>query len=136
MSTVSLPVNLTTNTGKVRLLIPDRGSALPDGTHYFFYSDDEINAFLSIEGGAVRLAAALAIETIASDTAMVDKVIETLDLKTDGAKTSDALLKRAQMLRDQYETCDLDAFGITSFGDLSLGNFIEYAHKEGDFEIC
>lgn len=133
---VSLPVDVTTPLGQVRLLIPDRGGSLPDGTNFFVFGDDEIAAFLSIEGGSVRLAAALAIETIASDTAMVDKVIETLDLKTDGAKVSDALLKRAALLREQYESCELDAFGITSYGDLTLWNTIEYAHKEGDFSIC
>jgi len=85
----------TTARGQVRLLIPDR----TDSGHLF--EDAEIDAFLSMEASVVKLAAAAALETIASDNAMVLKVIRLLDLTTDGAKTSDALLKRAGLLREQ-----------------------------------
>jgi hypothetical protein len=92
--------NVATDVGKVRLLVPDRVSA--DAV----FQDDEVEAFLDLEGGVVRRAAALALETIASDNAMTLKVIKLLDLTTDGAKTSDALLKRADKLRAQVETDD------------------------------
>ena len=85
---------LTTDRGKVRLLIPDTSATL------YVFEDDEIDAFLSLDTD-VRRAAALALETIASNQALTLKVIRILDLQTDGAKTSDALLKRAALLRQQ-----------------------------------
>lgn len=91
--------DLTTDIGKVRLLIPDR---VPDS---YMFEDDEILAFLSMETG-VKRASALALETIASDQVMVLKVIRLMDLTTDGAKVSDALLKRAAELRSQAEYDD------------------------------
>jgi hypothetical protein len=92
--------DLSTSVGKVRLLIPDRVSA--DA----LFQDDEIEAFLDLEGAVVRRAVALALEIIASDNAMTLKVIRLLDLTTDGAKTSDALLKRAALLRSQADRDD------------------------------
>lgn len=85
---------LTEDRGKVRLLIPDNK---PDA---WVFADIEIDGFLAMETG-VKRAAALALETIASDQVLVLKVIKILDLTTDGAKVSDALLKRAEKLRDQ-----------------------------------
>ena len=89
---------LSTSIGQVRLLIPD------SNTLQYVFEDDEITAFLAMEGGVVKRAAALALETIASNETMVLKVIKLLDLSTDGAKTSDALLKRAALLRAQAAT--------------------------------
>jgi hypothetical protein len=86
--------NLGEDSGRVRLLIPDSRA-----TGYVF-EDEEILAFLSLEIG-VKRAAALALETIASDQALTLKAITLLDLTTDGAKVSDALLKRAGSLREQ-----------------------------------
>ena len=95
--------DLSTEIGQVRLLIPDR----VDAGHVF--EDDEIQAFLALEG-TVREATAGALETIASDQAMVLKVMRLLDLQTDGAKVSDALLARAAKLRQEAEN-DLAAAG-------------------------
>ena len=84
----------TTDRGRVRLMVPDRvaDSAL--------FSDAEIDTFLAIEDGA-RRATALALETIASDQAMTLKVISLLDLRTDGRAVSQALIARAEKLREQ-----------------------------------
>ena len=75
--------------GKVRLIVPD--NHLVD----YIFEDEEITTFLELESG-VKRAASLALETIASNEAMVLKVIKLLDITTDGAKVSDALLKRAE----------------------------------------
>jgi len=91
--------DLSSDLGKVRLLIPDRVAE-----EYLFH-DEEVLAFLDIEDG-VKRSTALALETVASDNAMTLKVIRLLDLSTDGAKVSDALLKRAQGLRDQADKED------------------------------
>jgi hypothetical protein len=120
--TVSYPINLSSDVGRVRLLIPDRSLDL------FVFQDEEIEAFLEIEGG-VKLATALALETIASDIAMVDKVIRIMDLQTDGAKTSDALLARAKLLREQAEDADPTLYGVVEFDDLTIFNNTEYRQK-------
>lgn len=87
--------DLDTPTGEVRLMIPD----IKTGKMRF--NDAQIAAFLRIESGLSKCAAALALETIASDTAMTLKYIETNAIKVDGSKPSDALLKRAAKLREQ-----------------------------------
>lgn len=79
----------------MRLLIPDR---VADD---LFFTDDEITALLELEDQNVKQATALALETMASDQAMVLKAIKLLQLSTDGPKVSDALLKRAKLLREQ-----------------------------------
>lgn len=86
--------DLATDMGKVRLLIPDRVEASA------VYQDTEIEGFISLEGD-VRRAAALALETVASDTAATLRVTRTLGLEVDGTRASAELLKRAAQLRTQ-----------------------------------
>lgn len=87
--------DLSSGLARVRLLIRDTVEATP------IFQDEELNAFLSVEGDSIKRAAALALETMASNEAYVQKVIHIQDLKTDGAKTADSLLKRAAQLRAQ-----------------------------------
>lgn len=89
--------DLSSNEGQVRLLIMDTNAAS------YVFEDGELSAFLLLEGASVRKAAALALETMASNEAFVLKVIKLLDLSTDGAKTADALMKRAAALRKQAD---------------------------------
>ena len=89
--------NLATNIGKVRLLIPDR----VDAGHIL--EDDEITAMLTMEDDVVKRAAALALETIASNQTLVLKVIKLGDLGTDGTSVARALLQRAAQLRAQAD---------------------------------
>jgi hypothetical protein len=100
-----MAIDYSTPAGQVRLLIPDTD---PD---VFLFDDSKITGFLAVEGGIVKRAAALALETAASNEAMVSKVIKTQDLATDGAKVSDALLKRAAELRRQVNEDDPDTSG-------------------------
>lgn len=109
--------DLATSIGQVRLLIPDR----VDSGHIF--EDTEITAMLTIEGNVVKLGAALALETIASDQAMVLKVMRLLDLTTDGAKVADALLKRAAALRAQADA--EDATGAFGYAEWVVNSFSE-----------
>jgi hypothetical protein len=92
--------DLTTDVGKIRLLIPDRTTATA------FFTDEELTAMLSLEGD-VRRAAALALETMASDEAYVQKVIKVLDLQTNGAATAKELRERAAALRAQAAEAEL-----------------------------
>jgi len=87
----------TTNTGKIRLLVFDT-----DSTNYVF-EDAELAVFYDIEGDSLKRAAALALETMASNEAFVLKVITLMDLRTDGAATAKALLQRAGLLRSQAD---------------------------------
>jgi hypothetical protein len=86
--------SLSTDRGKVRLLIPDNRAAA------YVFEDDEIDSLLVLEGSNLRRAAALALETIASDQARVLKVMQVQEIRTDGAKVADALMKRAAHLRE------------------------------------
>lgn len=105
----------------VRLLAND-----PANTAGTVFSDDEYVAFLGMERGVVKLAAAQAIDTIADNEALVAKVIRDGELATDGAKLADSLRKRAASLRAQAasEKADDDAgaddggayFGLTNIG--------------------
>lgn len=100
-----MAIDYTSTAGQVRLLIPDT-----DETNELF-TDEQIGGFLAIEGGIMKRAAAAALETAASNEALVSKVIRTQDLQTDGAKVSDALLKRAAELRRQADEDDPDTGG-------------------------
>jgi hypothetical protein len=92
--------DVATDAGKVRLLIKDTDETEP------IFQDEEIAAFLEMEGESVHRAAALALETVASDEARTQKVIRLLEIQTDGAKLSDALLARADRLRAQADEAE------------------------------
>jgi len=102
-------IEFTTPRGQVRLLANDVDETEP------VFSDNEIDSFLAMEAGHVKLAAAQAIDTIADNEALCSKVIRTQDLATDGAKLADSLRKRAAALRQQHdaELEDGGAFIIT-----------------------
>ena len=93
--------DLSTDLAKVRRIISDVDSNEP------IFTDEEIAGFLTLETG-VRRAAAMALETMASRDAYVLKVMRRGDLQTDGAKTAEALMKRAATLRDQADDAELD----------------------------
>jgi hypothetical protein len=98
---MTFTVNLTTSVGQVRLLIPDRVEARAQ------FSDEELTAFLSLEGDVVSGAAALALETLASQIAQ-----EPVRKQQGGFGGQDAtieyspkvLLERAKLLRAQSVT--------------------------------
>lgn len=107
---------LGTDSGRVRLLVPDNDSA------NYVFDDDEIDAFLALDGD-VRRAAALALETIASNEALTLKVIRLLDVQTDGRAVSDALLKRAAALRKQADDADMAAGGAFDVAEMVFDDF-------------
>lgn len=95
----------TTPAGQVRLLISDVSDEAP------LFEDDEIAAFLILEGDNVKLAAARALDTIAGNEVQVAKVIKTLDLTTDGAKVGAELRLQAASLRADADSDDDFAIG-------------------------
>jgi hypothetical protein len=90
-------IDYDTDAGRVRLLAADVDEATP------LLTDAQITALLAMEGGHVKLAAAQALDTIASSEVLVSKVIKTQDLATDGAKVSAELRARATELRRQVD---------------------------------
>jgi hypothetical protein len=91
--------DVSSNLGKVRLLIADVGGA--DGKSFIF-TDKEIEAFISFNED-LRIAAATALRTIAANEAQVSKVIQFLELKTNGEAVADSLLKTADKLEEQAD---------------------------------
>ena len=107
-------IDPSTTIGRVRLLIPDRDR------NNLLFSDDDIEAFLALEGDVIKRAVALALETIASDELVVSKVINTRDLQTDAAKTAAEFLKRARELRRQAAEDD-----EASAGGIDIVDFVD-----------
>lgn len=96
----------STPAGQVRLLINDVGDP-------FTFTDDEIAAFIGLAiGGSVLRAAATALDTIASNEALVSKVIKTQDLSTNGPAVAAELRARAATLRQQADDTDDSGFGL------------------------
>nr|DAX40667.1 MAG TPA: hypothetical protein [Caudoviricetes sp.] len=91
--------------GQVRVLIPDLRKLedlrdLRNEPRYLF-TDDEISAYLAINSGNVKLAAADACDAIGTDKALQLLVLKTDDKQTDGAKLLSAFVGRAKQLRSQ-----------------------------------
>lgn len=118
-----MAIDYSTNAGRVRLLIPDTDEA------NLLLSDDQIAAFLSMES-SVKLAAAQALDVVASSEALVSKVIKTQDVSTDGAKVAAELRARAAGLRKQVD----DGVGDDSVG-LAIVDFDPHAGYLG-YEPC
>ena len=93
------PPDYSTAVGQVRLLIPDT-EQLGDTPAYVF-SDSQINAFLSMYSNGIKRAAAQAKLVLASSETLINKVISTYDLKTDGEKLGAELRAQAEALRQE-----------------------------------
>lgn len=103
-------IDYTSPIGQVRVLIPDLRKLedlrdLRKEPRYLF-TDDEILAFLAVNNGNVKRAAADACDAIGMDKALQLLVLKTDDKQTDGAKLLDAIVKRAKTLREQAKEDD------------------------------
>lgn len=74
--------------------------------------DQHINAFLHVEDGNVKLAAAQALDTIASSESLISKKIRSQDLSTDGPAVAKDLREHAARLRTQVAAEAEDGFGL------------------------
>ena len=114
----------TTSSGLVRLL------AIDTSEDTYVFSDAEIEAFLAMEGGNVKRAAAQALDTIASNDAYTVKKVSLLDVSADGVSVAGVLHQRASMLRKQADTEDEQdvggAFDVAEWitNDFALREFI------------
>lgn len=79
-------------------------------------STRQLQALLDLNGGELRLAAADALEVVASDRVLTLSVIGTPEVNVDGAKVSAELRARAAALREQhYELAEDSAFGVVDY---------------------
>jgi hypothetical protein len=99
------PITLdpATELGQIRLLTTDVDEAFP------LHTDADLTAFLAMEGGSVKRAAAASLEAIGTSEVLVGKKITTQDLSTDGPAVAKDLRERAKALRDQADRADDDA---------------------------
>lgn len=97
----NMAIEYDTPIGQVRLLIPD--TAEP-----FTFTDEEIQAYLSISKDNIKRAAANALDAIASSTVMLLKLVKTDDLTVDGPAVGKELRLRARALRDEADADDLE----------------------------
>lgn len=87
---------------QVRHMIPDTEQIdwRDDGQPSYLFTDEQIQTYLALNNGNVKRATADAVEALGTSEAYISKVIQTEDLKTDGAKVANALFVRARQLRD------------------------------------
>jgi len=97
------PVDFDTDIGKVRVLLGDtEAENVESGIgEYVYFGDAEISAFLEMYGGNVKLAAARAMETIASSQALLLKSWSSDDLAVNGDRIAESLRKIAAQLREE-----------------------------------
>ena len=99
------PPDYSTTLGQVRLLIPDTeqlsNPANPSAAAEYLFNDSQITAFLSLYASNVKKAAAQAKLVLATSEALINKVITTYDLKTDGAKLGAEIREQAKQLREE-----------------------------------
>lgn len=88
---------------QVRALIPDT-EPVYDGETLF--TDADITTYLTIANGNVLRAAAFAMTAIGNSEALINKVITTQDLATDGTKVADSFRKSADMLLRRADQID------------------------------
>ena len=109
--------DVTTTAGKVRLLCQDFDPA------EMIFMDAEIQAFLDLNEGDIRWAAAQALEVIAANETYVQKRIKLLDLTTDGPLEAAQLMKIAKSLRDQFIATDSNVDELFDYAEQVFGPF-------------
>lgn len=97
------PPNFTTDVGQVRVLL---GDTVPENVvggvgEYAYFGDDELNAFLTMYGDNVKLAAARGLETISMSQALLLKSFSSDDLTVNGDRIAESLRKLAAQLREE-----------------------------------
>ncbi|MFA5387646.1 MAG: hypothetical protein WC322_04670 [Candidatus Paceibacterota bacterium] len=93
-----------TDTESLRLLIPDSDTTSP------IFSDGDLTLFMTLSDQKLFLAAAMALETIATDEALVYKITTTDDMNVNGVTGAvQVLLARAKTLRADQDRLDNNA---------------------------
>lgn len=88
-----MAINFASDIGRVRLLTAD----FTEGA--FILTDAHLQGYLDLNDGSVYLAAADALDAMATSEVLLSKVIRTQDLATDGTKVAADLRGKAVALR-------------------------------------
>lgn len=136
MSNGIFPPQRTTNIGKVRVLVGDLVERVdpefPTAEAEYLFADVDIQAYLDLNGDNPKYAAADALDTMATNEAMILKKIRTEKLQTDGPAVANAIRLHAASLRARARQEDeaLDAaesVEIVDFADpVSTWDVFEY----------
>lgn len=92
--------DLSTNRGKVRLLIGDGQQAADEDR--VLMEDEEIDAFLALYSDSPRLAAAACLDRIATTQVLLVKKMTSTDWATDGPAMAKSLREQAAQFRAEY----------------------------------
>ncbi len=93
---MSITTDPTTDVGKVRMLTGDKYEEA------LFFEDNEVQAFLDMYDD-VRMAAAAALDSMASMSIQIFKVVNHLDLNINSSQMASALREHAAELRREVE---------------------------------
>lgn len=115
---MSISFDPTTPIGQVRLLSADFD--LEGGV---IFNDESYSAFLNLNNQSIRLAAAQALDVVATNEVIVQKVIKILDLRTDGKSVQMALKQQADELRRQEYEGSGDMVGYFDYAEQVLDAF-------------
>lgn len=108
------PPDFTSTIGRIRALIPDieQVDYSGEGASEYMFSDAHLTGLHAIASGSgnaqIYRAAASALRALAVSEALIQKVIRTEDLQTDGAKLASALLSGAKALEDRADSAEED----------------------------
>ena len=109
----------------LRNMIPDDAEVFGPGENEYMFTDAQLESYLSIANGNILRATAYAVLAIATSEALISKVIQTQDLKTDGAKVAEALRGKAELLFKQADNAEtgalFDYFEIVDFPGWDTG---------------
>lgn len=110
----------TTSIGLIRTRIFDIDPGDP------IFSDELITSvYNTLERSNIKRTAAFFLETIATQQALILKVIKNLNLQTDGAKLADSLMKQAKDLRTQADDEDDETGDIFDWAEQVVDVFSE-----------
>jgi hypothetical protein len=92
----------------------------------YLLTDEEYSTLFALEGDNVRLAAAAALELMATSHVLLAKKITTQDLTIDGPAVADALRKSAALLRGLVQKAADDADDDLLDGDAFGFDYVDF----------
>lgn len=105
-----MAIDFTTDRGQVRLLTADLDENAP------LLTDGQLDGYLALNAGAVLLAAADALDAMATSETLVARKIRTQDLSTDGPAVAAELRAQANALRERWAAENSDFTLIPAAG--------------------
>lgn len=115
---MSFTYNLSTSVGQLRLLI---GDTTQSGA---LFSDEELNAFLSMNSGDIFSSAALALRRIAVNKALIAKAVSAGNYSEDTRDIPKILLSTAKDLEAASKDIPADAQVEIIYNDFNYNNIL------------